>query len=115
MTAKRCAAEAQGQAKYGNNVNYGFKNPRSQANGFVNLRSRSFIIAFPKRESYRLGTGSSVNNTLTQTDWRRVRLKCTQHVLTLPTNLRRPLPWRRSRSAGRPPSLVTWPLTRGRA
>lgn len=50
----------------------------------------------------------------TQTDWRQGRLKCTQHVLMLPTNLHRPLPWRRCRRAGRPPFLVTCPPIRGR-
>lgn len=47
--------------------------------------------------------------------WRQGRLKCTQHVLMLPTNLHRPPPWHRSHSAGRPPFLVTWPPIRGRA
>lgn len=94
----------------------GFRDPvfrlSSHAKGCVDLR----LLLSPKRESYQWGTGScSVKSTLTQTDWHHGRLKCRQHVLTLPTSLHHPLPWHRSNSAGRPLFPVTWPLIRGRA
>lgn len=106
--------------KYWNHANDGFRNlvvlPISQGgkSQICEFEVKVIYHYFPQKGVLPVIAWMLSNLKKTQTDWRQGRLKCTQHVLMLPTNLHRPLPWRRCRRAGRPPFLVTCPPIRGR-